>query len=149
MEIKSDVAKIKQFAKENGFEYGVNKNGTHTISIPVNYGYFDGYDQFQTACYIQKVSYSFTYTNWDEPISLRKTMYGYRACRSISKHQGNEFETNLMRDFIRKIKAGICTNKVVNIKQNLMKRYKTIEEALHHAKLNSIKELKKHKYVSN
>jgi len=73
-----DQAKLKKFAEDNGFRYGLSKNGTSYIYFSVDYEENLGYKYPAGYQYdwIKAMEYTITYpAGWDEqgkPISLRK-----------------------------------------------------------------------------
>jgi len=72
-----DQAKLKKFADDNGFFYGLSKNGTPYVSFPVDYEENLGYEYGVGYKYawIKSMEYTITYPKgWEDetPISLRK-----------------------------------------------------------------------------
>jgi hypothetical protein len=111
-----DQAKLKKFAEDNGYRYGVTKRGTAFISIPVDYEENLGYNYPKGYQYdwIKDMEYTITYPTdegWsDTPISLRKRWMN---------REGK------------------------NVKQALIDRFATVEEAIDRIKKQIPGELKK------
>jgi hypothetical protein len=139
IEVRSYKEKIKQFAEQNGYEFGINKNKTPYISIPTHQELIQSYDQLSWPTLVLEINYTFTYTDQDMEISLRKIWYGQEPVHTdYWEIYPNEAKFEKFRE---DLKTGIFPMK--NLKQNLMGRFKTIEEALERAKLNIQKELRK------
>ena len=148
-----DIEKIKAFAKENGWEFGLNKNKTAFISMEVSYPMLLAYDQFMWPVIVEELNYTFTYTNWDTPISVRKVWYGEQGAEAGSGRDKflmykSTSEKEVEKMYSRFAKFAKDNNlPIKNLKQVLLGRFKTIEEALAKVKSNSAKELKKARSV--
>jgi len=111
-----DQSKLKKFAEDNGWTYGLSKKGTPFISILVDYEENLGYKYPKGYQYdwIQSMEYTITYPDdegWsDTPISLRKRWMN---------REGK------------------------NVKQALIDRFATIEEAMSRIKKQIPSELAK------
>ena len=105
VEVGSNEEKIKQFAEENGYEFGINKNKTPYISIPVHQELIQSYDQSHWPTLVLEINYTFTYTEQDFEISLRKIWYGQTPDpRDYWKIYPNEAKFEKFRKDLKRLK---------------------------------------------
>jgi len=158
-EREENIAKIKEFAEKNNFEFGLNKNGTPFVSIPISYKMIKSYDKLQWPTMVTSVNYTFTYTQWDTPISLRKVWYGYEsnpsdywdgpwnkafAKRGICTDKDREeYYEMKFKKLEKDMKAAPEKFKIKNLKQALMGRFDSLDKAFKRILSSSQKELKK------
>lgn len=152
-----DIKKIEAFAKENGYEFGMNKNKTPYISLRVYYPMVLSYDQLRWAAIVKEIRYTFTYTNWETPISLRKVWYGLDSndtvknwyetdpwyLQSFTAIQGWKTIEQQIEAFSKYVEDNPNKLNSKPLKQNLMGRFRDIETALKRVKLNIEKEKSK------
>lgn len=162
-----NIAKIKDYAKKNNLNFGLNKNGTPYLSMDVYHKIVKSYDQHKWPALVIKIAYTFTYTDWDTPISLRKIWYGYEAntemdlaiflkqieilkkltnegikhLRGRTDEEIEELALEAMKNLTPQQRKNLSKPK--NLKQSLMGRYETIEEALAKVSLNYPKDKRK------
>jgi hypothetical protein len=135
---EEDLKKIETFAKENNFKFGINKNQTPYVSIPINYKMIKSYDQLQWPTLVNEIRYTFTYTNWSAPISLRKIWYGYEP-KSIDYWGVYPNE----KKFKKMFKEMPSDFKIKNLKQSLMGRFNSVEDIFDRILSNIKKESQK------
>jgi len=133
----SNLEKIKGFARTNHYEFGFNKNKNPFISIPVDYEIWQSYDRLVWPAEVEDVKYAFTYTDWGKGISLRKTWYGTESPNAREYWRMSE------EQMLAKFRSEKDNFKYKNLKQSLLGRFETIEEALSRTSLNIKKELRK------
>ena len=172
-----NLKKIKEFAKENGYEFGTqDKTNTPYISVPVKYDMrVEIFPAFWSTL-VRELRYTFTYPpGWDGQISLRKVWYGYKGeteyfgdevykfseFKYVIKELQKEFNVNeaikhlkgrseeeikqAMQKYINNLSRDekIQLLNHTNLKQSLMGRFNTIEEALKRVKISIKKEQRK------
>ena len=149
LNLTDDVIEIKKFAKKNGWEYGMNKNNTPFISIEASYPMMLAYDQYAWPVIVKKINYTFTYTDQDNPISLRKIWYGYESPEGGSGSNKFLISKWAEKEELQKNQANFAkfaekqNLPIKNLKQSLMGRFSNIENALNRIQQSVAKELKK------
>jgi hypothetical protein len=157
-----DIKKIQAFAKEKGYEFGINKNKTPYISLTVYYPMIMSYDQLKWPAIVEEIRYTFTYTNWEDPISLRKVWYGMDSNDTVKnwyemdpKNKGHyvqgyrigygKTKDEQLKAFLKYVDSNPDKLNSKSLKQNLMGRFPDIETALERVMLNMEKEKHKQK----
>ena len=132
------IQRIKEFCDKNNYKMTINKNGTPGISIDVEYPMIKSYDQLQWPVLVKNIVYTITFTDQEQPISLRKVWYGYEP---NSIHYWGIYPDE--KKFQKMYKEMPVNYKIKNLKQSLMGRFNIIDEALERIQLSMKKELNK------
>lgn len=163
----NDVDKIKDYAEKNNLDFSVNRIGTPSLLMDVYHKIVKRYDQRSWPALVIAIKYTFTFTDQHKPISLRKIWYGYEADTEMDlaifvkqieilkkltnegiKHltgrdpkEIEELATEALKKMTPQQRKHFSEPK--NLKQSLMGRYATIEEALDRVSVNYPKDRRK------
>lgn len=128
-QIDEDVLKIKDFAKEHKLAVRDKKNQPIMLIVPEDRIIFP----HNKAALLLEVAYVFYYTNWNLPISVKKSWYGIS---SKNKFVGNKQDEEKNRqDLLSEIENFDKKKDLTNLVQIEIGHFKKIEHALEAVKL--------------